>query len=235
MGQVSNRQGGASPHRYVIHVNGGLQSGNEEFRRTFEFRSYGEDARFDEAHRSESGGLFDIGGSVAVWTELSVGVSYTQLSKADTTVLTGRVPHPTATNAPRTIDPQTVSLAHQERAAHVFAAWAVPLDEKMTLSLFGGPSFFGLTQGVVTGVDLSEVGGPPWPEVRVGGVSSGDFKKNGVGMHAGVDIRYMFTERVGIGGFVRYTKASVDLASAEGNRPLNVGGIQSGGGLRVRF
>ena len=235
VGQVSSRQGGIVRNRVVLHVNGGLQWGEEAFRRTFGFRAYGEDARFDEAHQSTGGGLLDVGGSWTIWTQLSLGASYTQLSKADSTVLTGRVPHPTSTNAPRTIDPQTLALVHQERATHVFAAWAVPLDEKMTLSLFGGPSFFALTQGVVTGVHLSEIGGPPWPEVRVGDVSSGEFKKNGVGVHAGVDFRYMFTRWLGIGGFVRYSKASVDLVSAEGNRPLDVGGVQSGGGLRVRF
>lgn len=234
-GSLAMGQGLGLSGRVLIHVNGGVQSGDQSFRRTLVFRAYGEDARFDEEHRSQGGGMLDVGGSVALWRQLSVGVSYTQLSNTDTTTINGRVPNPVTANAPRTIASQEVGLAHEERGTHLFVAWSVPIDDVLTLSLFAGPSFLNLTQGVVTGVEVAEVGGPPWSEVSVGEIATGEFKKNTVGAHAGVDVRYMLTPRLGVGGFVRFGSGSIDGASTGGDRPLNVGGLQGGGGLRFRF
>ena len=91
--------------RFSVHVNGGFQSGTDTVRRTFVFRAYGEDARFDENHETQDGTLLDLGGSIQVWEQLRVGASYSQLTKSDSSRLTGTVPHPTAINLSRTIDP----------------------------------------------------------------------------------------------------------------------------------
>ena len=221
--------------RFSVHVNGGFQSGTDTVRRTFLFRAYGEDARFDENHETKNGNLLDLGGSIQVWEQLRVGASYSQLTKADSTRLTGTVPNPLAINAPRTIDPQTLSLAHEEKATHLYAAWVVPINDKLDVAILGGPSFFNLTQGIVSGVSIREVSGPPWAQVSVEDVTSGEFKKNGVGIHVGADVSYMVTPNFGLGGFLRFAQGSIDVPSSGGDRPLNVGGIQAGGGVRLRF
>ena len=221
--------------RLWVYGNGGYQVGEDTFRRTFTFRAYGEDARFEESHETKSGGLFDLGGSLLVWEQLRVGASYSQLSGSDSTRLTGSVPNPVAVNAARAIPPQDLSLAHEERATHVYAAWVVPITDKLDVAIFGGPSFFNLTQGVVTGVEINEVSGPPWPEVEVAGVTTGEFKKNSIGLHVGADVTYMITPTFGLGGFLRFAQGSIDMESAEGVQPLDVGGVQMGGGVRVRF
>ena len=221
--------------RLWVYGNGGYQVGEDTVNRTFTFRAYGEDARFEETHETKAGGLFDVGGSLRVWEELRVGVSYSQLTKSDSTRLTGSVPNPIAVNAARAIPPQDLSLAHEERATHVYAAWVVPITDKLDVAIFGGPSFFNLRQGIVTGVEITEVSGPPWPEVEVAGVTTGEFKKNGIGLHVGADVSYMITPNFGLGGFLRFAQGSIDMPSAGGGQPLNVGGVQMGGGVRVRF
>lgn len=221
--------------RFSLHANGGFQSGTDTARRTFVFRAYGEDARFDETHETQDGTLLDLGGSIQIWEQLRVGASYSQLTKADSTRLTGTVPHPTAINLPRTIDPQTLSMAHDEKATHLYVAWVVPINDKLDVAVLGGPSFFSLTQGIVTGVSIREVSGPPWPQVAVDGVTTGEFKKNAIGVHVGADVSYMVTPNFGLGGFLRFAQGSIDVPSLGDERPLNVGGIQAGGGVRVRF
>ena len=52
------------------------------------------------------------------------------------------------------------------------------------------------------------------------------------GVHVGGDLARAFSDRFGVGVFVRYVAASVDLPSAAG---VKVGGVQAGGGLRIRF
>ena len=210
-------------------------TGRDTVRRTFTFRAYGEDARFEESHQTKDGGLFDVGGSLQLWEQLRVGASYSQLTKSDSTRLTGSVPNPIAVNAPRMIAPQELSLTHEERATHVYAAWVVPILDKLDIAIFGGPSFFNLKQGIVTGVEINDVGGPPWAQVAVGGVTSGEFKKNGIGLHVGGDVSYMVTPNFGLGGFVRFAQGSVDVPSSDNEQPLNVGGVQAGGGVRLRY
>jgi hypothetical protein len=43
---------------------------------------------------------------------------------------------------------------------------------------------------------------------------------------------YNLKTRYAVGGYVRYAGAKVDLPSAN---DLNVGGMQAGGGIRLRF
>ena len=224
--------------KFTIHLNGGYQSRSYRMTDTFGFRAYGEDARFTTATETAGGGLLDIGGSLLVWRELSVGGSYTQLTGSSSATVTGTVPHPIEFGNPRAITSQTLSLTHQERAGHVFGAWRVPVRqvEHLDVSIFGGVSLFNVTQGVVTNVTVSEAGGPPFSAVTVGQVQTGEHRKNGVGGHVGVDVTYMFSDYVGAGFLARFAGGSVDLpAVTAGTVSLSVGGLQTGGGLRVRF
>jgi hypothetical protein len=47
-----------------------------------------------------------------------------------------------------------------------------------------------------------------------------------------VDGNYLITPTFGLGVYLRYAGASVDLPSQSG---VKVGGFQAGGGLRIRF
>ena len=221
--------------KFGIHFNGGYQGGSHRVTDTFAFRAYGEDARFSSAMESSGGGLFDIGGSLLVWRDLSVGASYTQLTGSSSATVTGNMPHPIEFDSPRTITPQSLSLTHEERAGHIFGAWRVPVQqvEHLDVSIFGGLSLFNVTQGVVTNVTVSEPGGPPFASVTVDQVQTGEYRKNGVGGHVGVDVTYMFSDHVGAGFLARFAGGSVDLPS--GTVSLSVGGMQIGGGVRFRF
>jgi hypothetical protein len=69
-----------------------------------------------------------------------------------------------------------------------------------------------------------------------------EVEANGWGFHGGVDVRYFFTERLGVGGIFRFSRGEVEIPGMFGTAddpppPLDikVGGVQFGGGLRVRF
>jgi hypothetical protein len=221
--------------RVSIHMNGGFQSGSDTVQRTFSFRAYGEDARFREDHETQSGGVFDFGVAAQVWEQLQVGLSYSQVTQADATVLSGIVPHPLSLNVSRTIEQQILSLQHEERAVHLYAAWVVPINDKLDVAISGGPSVFNLTQGTIAGVAISEVSGAPWKAVRIDGVTEGTFKKNGFGLHVAVDVTYMITAKLGLGGLFRFAQGGIQVPSSDRSQTLTVGGVQAGGGLRVRF
>jgi hypothetical protein len=54
-----------------------------------------------------------------------------------------------------------------------------------------------------------------------------------MGIHFGVDITYLVTPRYGVGVLARYTWGSADITGAD--ESVTVGGLQIGGGLRIRF
>ena len=222
--------------RFALHANYGYQVGSSELRDRLEFRAYGETASFLATHDITGGGLFDVGGHYLVWRELSVGATYTETKGSDATTVTGTVPHPIQVASPRTIQPQMPALRRDERATHIHVGWLIPLPvDKLDLRVTGGPTYFNLTQGVVTGVDVSETGVPPFDVVNVDRLRTGELIKNAWGGHAGVDVSYMLSPRLGLGGFVRFARGTATLPSGDTSVSVTVGGFQMGGGVRVRF
>ena len=66
------------------------------------------------------------------------------------------------------------ALFNLERAGHIYVSWRLPTDQwsirqlqEMDISVFGGPSYFSLTQGLVADIGLVEATGPPFSEVSV--------------------------------------------------------------------
>ena len=220
--------------RVSIHVNGAYQTRSERFQGTLTFTAYEEQARFLGTHDIDGGGLFDAGGSLRVWRRLAIGATYSQLSSRDVTGVAGSVPHPLLFDRLRDVSPQTVRLRHRERVTDIQVGWTVLLGDRFDLTLTGGPSVFNVTHGVVTGIDVTEIG-PPFTSVHVNDVASREWMANRVGVNIGADMAYMATARIGVGFFVRYAGASIDLQTAEGRVSLDVGGVRAGGGIRVRF
>lgn len=225
-----------SERRFVVFANGGVQAASRTLNDTFRFRAYGEEAQLASSQDISGGAMFDFGGALRVWRALSIGGSYTRLATTDITEVTGAVPHPMHFNQDRSIAPQSLSLDYVEQAGHVFGAWRLPLSEKMDLSVFGGMSLYNLTSGLVTNVRLSEAGDSPSGNVNVDQVQTGTHKRNGAGGHVGIDVTYMMTTSFGVGVLARLGSGSVKLPAVDGKvRPVAVGGVQIGGGVRVRF
>ncbi len=233
--QVVSAQDNLLEGRLALHANFGYQVSSEELRQRIEFRAYGEDARILATHDAMGGTLFDVGGLIEVWEELSVGASYAQTMGSDATTITGTVPHPLFAVSDRTIPAQTSELTREERSTHIHLAWRLDLPvENLDLRVMGGPSYFSLTQGIVTGVVIGEVG-PPFTEVNVDRVASGDLIKNAWGGHVAIDITYMVSPNVGVGAFVRFAQGSTTLPIGDADVSVTVGGLHTGGGIRIRF
>ena len=223
--------------RVSVHLNGGYQTATEEFQQTFQQRAYGEDARLTATNTVGAGAFGDVGGFVQFWERVGIGATYSHMSKSGTTMLTGTVPHPIAFNNARPVNVETQTLRHRERATHFHLSWRIPMSavEKLDVTVYTGPSFFNLTQGVVTGVVITEPSGPPFATVTIDQITQDEHSRNGWGGHAGVDLTYMWTTHFGLGGSARFAGGSVAVPTENGELSLSVGGFQVGGGLRFRF
>lgn len=210
-----------------VNVTGGAQVGSQTLTVTTPFTIYGEEGEVASALDVKGGGFFDISAGYKVWRNLAIGLGYSYTSGSSDAAIAATVPDPLVFDQLRSASTTAGSLDHTEQAVHLTGTWMVPVTDKIDVALAFGPTFFSVSQDVPNGVQVTEPG-PSISQVDVQGVD-----ESAVGFHLGVDVTYLLTPRIGVGGLARYTRGSIDIANSPDG--LDVGGLQVGGGVRIRF
>ena len=220
--------------RVFIHANGGLQTTSTDFADNIVFTEFVEDGDLDASYGIDSGAIIDIGGGVRLPANLGVGIGFSRFDTSHDASVDARIPHPFFFDRHRTIAGSAPGLTRTEAAVHLQLHWFAPVPDQMELSVFGGPSFFNVTQGLVTAVGFSQ--SYPFDEASFTEASTGEQSESAVGYNIGADVGYFFSRHVGVGVLVRFSGASVDLLSQdEGRISIDLGGLHAGGGLKLRF
>ena len=163
-----------------------------------------------------------------------MGANVSVFSRESDAGITGQLPHPFWFDRLRAINGTAAGLARTETAVHVQAQWVVPVGRSIAITLFGGPTWFNVTQDLVTGITFDQ--SYPYDAAAFSGANVGEQSVSTVGAHAGADVAYYFSERIGIGGTVRISRGSVEFDSPDGDAVENdVGGVHTTAGLRIRF
>jgi hypothetical protein len=233
----------AEPPRFFFNVNFAGQAREQTFTETSTFTIYNESGASATTHVTGGGPLFDISAGARVWGNVGVAFGYTSFSDDDDAGITVRVPHPVIIGLPRE-ESTSAGLKHTESALHLQFLWIVPYEDQFEFAFFIGPSFFTVRQDLAT-VLVSDIADPP-PLIR--NVTTTRVKESATGINVGIDGTYLITripglssvpeKMVGVGVFLRYVGASIDLPSANGatiSDDLSAGGFQAGVGLRLRF
>jgi opacity protein-like surface antigen len=228
------QQAPAPFERGYVHVNFGGQVGSSDLNQPGSFPLYEETAVFDVAGDVGGGALFDVGGGYRVWRRLYAGVSFSRTSDRSDGSLTGQVPNPLFRNRLRSISGTVSGLKHTENAVHLQAVWRQPINDKIHVAVFAGPTIFSIDQDAVGSFTVNEppglAGNPALAEVTLASASEGT-----TGFHAGADVSYLVRPRIRAGFMVRYAGGSVDLPIANESTSLDVGGLQVGAGIRYGF
>jgi Outer membrane protein beta-barrel domain len=223
--------------RGFVNVNFGLQIIAEDVATTSTtFDLYSEVGTLTTAQTIDSQApFFDIGAGVRLAGNFGFGFAYSRLSATGAADVTAEVPSPIYYDQPRNVAATVDDLDHVESGYHFQALWMLPITDRVDILVSGGPSWFSLTQGIVTSPQITEVG-PPYSTVNMT-VSQTTTTGSQIGFNLGVDLTYRLANNVGIGAMVRYAAATVSLEPEGGGDPsdVKVGGFQFGGGLRVRF
>ena len=117
----------------------------------------------------------------------------------------------------------------------------LPVTRRIQLGVMAGPSFFTVRQDVASPIrSRTEINDPaPYTSLSIPSVTVTEYKDSPVGGNIAVDVTYLVTRFLGVGGFARYAAASLDLPVPEGvtrsDTKFKAGGGQAGAGLRVRF
>jgi hypothetical protein len=229
---------------FFFNVNMGGQSREQTFTDSSTFDIYGEKGAIASAHSIGGGTLFDTSVGVRAWRGLGLGVAYTTvLNKNDATVSV-RVPSPIVFGLNRTASATATALEHSENVVHLQFMWTLPVMRKLDLTVMAGPSFYTVRQTIATvqaPADIRDVA--PFTSVSITQLSVTDVKDSPVGFNVGADASYYVVTikgiGIGIGGFVRYSAADLDLPITAGltrdNTSLKAGGQQGGAGLRLKF
>ena len=233
--------------RGFVTISGGLQALTSDFSDNVVFTKFGglytevvsgsaaqEPASFESGYRFKTGPLFDASGGVRVWRNFGLGVGVSRFSRADEASVSAQVPHPLFFNRDRSITGTSSPLTRGEIAVHLQAVAVVPASRSLTVMVFGGPTFFNVTQHLVADVRFAH--SYPFETAAFSETVTRPESSSKVGFHAGADVAYYFSDTVGVGWLVRFSRATIALPSAnDGMVSIPAGGLHTAGGLRVRF
>jgi len=215
------------------------ESASSEFDESKSWSLYGETATFRGTHKVGGGNLFiSPSGGVRVWRNFGVGVAFSTWADSTDVALSVQVPSPLFVNQMRAASASVTGLEHRTTAVHLQALYVLPLNERILVTVSAGPTFFSVKQDRVSDITGLAEGGVPFNTVTISGVTKTRTSKSKTGFNVGADVAYYFTKMFGASAFFRYAATSVDLpapTTGGNSASLDVGGLQVGGGLRVRF
>ena len=221
--------------RGFLLVNGGfLAPASGTLRDVATPRQNAEDGSLSTTYVVDGGVAFDVAGGARIWRQLGVGVGVTRFSQTSATSVSAEIPHPFFFGRNRAVSGAATGLKREELAVHLQIRGTVPAGERFQFSVFGGPSFFQVKQGVVTGVQITET--YPYDVAAFASAQTIGASESVVGFNAGADIAFFFVRQVGVGFTAQFSRGNVKLPAAEGGTiEATVGGTQVGAGLRLRF
>lgn len=221
--------------RTTIGINGGIQptTGNES--QTFKVQKNLEDAPVTTSLSPGTAQLIDIGvGLMPARGRLGVNVNVALTSRQFGGNVSAQIPHPFFFNTLRPVSGSVSSLPESGLAVHIGAAYQIWTSTRFDLTGSAGPSFFRVTQDVVTDVTYTET--YPYDTATFASAPSTRTTASAWGVNAGADLTWKLSRRLGVGALVRYAHGSVTLTPSAGNDvSANVGGLQLGGGLRLLY
>jgi hypothetical protein len=221
--------------RAVVSLGLGGQVTATDFVETFTFEQFAEEGSLESRHRVGAGGLVNLGVDVRLWRDLGVGIAVAGFERATSGGVALRVPHPLIFNRDREASAQIRDMERREGSLHFKAVYRVPVGPQLSVLLSGGPSYFAVTQSVVERVSYEEAF--PFEALNNLQPVATTVRDTALGFNAGADIALRLGRRWGVGGLLRYSRATANFSVPTGDRDLTVdlGGMHVSGGLRLFF
>jgi len=228
------------PSKGWIDVNFGIAAAAEDTLATTTTRTqFRETATFSAEYNHPRGAEFDFGGGYMFTPMVGLGVSFTGTAHRGSPTTSIRIPHPVIFNAFATdtaVGDTELDRSEGGVNIHVMVN-ATPNADRLRVRLFGGPTFFRVKADTIDDIRYSQVFVILLP-VNAVDITSYEFSEaegTGWGFHVGGDVSVFFSRVVGVGGFVRFSRGTVALEDFSGAYDVKAGGVQTGGGLRLRF
>ena len=232
LGTAGWAQGGSG----YLNLNVGLQTGTEGFRQDSPSVTL-PGTTLLAGYTVDDSTVFDLGGGYVFDSNWGVGATVTYTSQSESALAGADVQIAGLPGQPIVrLGPTEADADRSETGVHLHVLYAVRIDENWTLSLYGGPSWFSVSQDMISSIEAGPEGPPLAVDTR--SVDESDW-----GYNIGADFAYYFNDKVGMGVGLRYARATVDVenligTAASGMRQTTsteAGGSQAVIGLRLRF
>jgi hypothetical protein len=216
-----------------VSVDVGAQVSSTTFTTTTTSPLYLETSTITTSYTVPKGKLFDGGILYRVSRSFGVGVAISSYREGRDATVTGSIPHPFFFTTPRSLS-GTASVERSELAGHIQAAY-VMTTKRYDVVISGGPTIFRVSQDLVSNAVYAET--YPYDTVAFTSATTVDAKRTKVGFNVGVDVGYRLSRKLGVGGLVRFSRATLSfpLAGSAANVEVDAGGLQVGGGVRFYF
>ena len=182
----------------------------------------------------------DASAGMRVWKNLAIGGGVSAFrggffsGKGITARVSARIPHPIHYDRLRNISGSGEGLAKTEVGLHLQAMWITSIGGRLLVTVFAGPTAFFVERDIIIGVEAEET--YPYDSAEFKEVSPQRTSDSAVGFNVGLDLSYYFSEHIGVGGLLRFSRGTVYLDVPEGQAlSVETGGVQSTAGLRIRF
>lgn len=223
-----------SSSKAFVAVHFGGQAGSSSLRDVFTFTQYDETATVTTDQDYGGGVLFNIEGGYKFGAHWAAGVAFTRAGGNANSHVTASIPHPQIFDAPRTATFDSNDTNHSERAVHFSIAYLFPVNDAFEMRVFAGPSVINVHHDLVSAVQFTEAA--PFTTVTITGTTNQEASKTVGAFHVGLGGTYAVTDMIGVDGFFRFARRTVDLEGvSSGTTEIKAGGAQFGVGLRVGF
>lgn len=215
--------------KFFVNANVGGQLASRTFDTTVSKTVYEEPASLKATYPIGTGALFDVGAGYRVFGDVYVGLTISRFSNTSDATTDALIPDPVffaPTVQPKAVSGVAAGLKHSEVSIMPQIIWAYPLTGKLDLAAGIGPAFVRLSQDVVSSFNVPDRTQNVTPVIST-------QKGSGTGIAATLDVTYGITDMIGVGGFARFAPAKVQLDATTDK--VNVGGMQAGAGIRLRF
>ena len=230
----------AAAQKAFLSINGGGQLGSPNFKHeaTYPFRSpVGTwNVRVGAEYPVVDAGMIDVGGGLFVKPNIAVGTMFTRASQTTGASLSLEAVDPTDAAGPMRFS-GTTSIDRSEVGIHFFAIYFYPINDHLTVSFFGGPSYLGVTQHVVEQLHLTET------LALSAANGTREIREFAWGVNGGAEVSYFFSDLLGVALSGRFTRATMEFENRMRTTlpdervavRSDAGGAQVSAGLRLRF
>jgi hypothetical protein len=232
--------------RVWIDVNAGVaMAAQDTFAMTAPIDRFDEPAELSAHYALPRAPSFDVGAGVMFTRRFGLGASYDGTMHEHSAELRAHVPHPLFPNAAADDVAETDPVMQRiERTISVHAMVVLAQTRRLRVRVFGGPIHYRMEQDAVDAMTFNHIYfvRSPTNIVQITGFDYTRIDGSGWGAHAGADASLFLTRILGVGVFTKYDRGRVALDNPlaaglghPGRVTIAAGGLQVGGGLRLKF
>jgi hypothetical protein len=214
-------------------VSAGAQVAAPGYTSTSVFTVHAEDATLAADATVGIGPVFGARGGVRVWKNLALGGGVALVRTSQRLDVSGRLPHPFQFNQYREVAGTADGLDRVEAMVALEVSWLVALSRRLDMFVFGGPAYITVTQDMATRIQFTE--SYPYDTATFTGIETASVSGGGVGATGGVDVSYLLSTHIGVGGELRYSYASTTLTPSRQPSTVVLGGLQVTVGALILF